>query len=184
MDSTSWIVQRSLLAVVLVFLSGFLRYVTPAQDVALSAEAERERLEADLMLEPLRAQKRAMQARGLRGVAAAALGRDEASHEMPPRPPTGGGTPKQAQPAPTEVITPAPERAANVVPMTAPRKRPSARPQRRQVARNRVSVEDRARQHWQPGMSASALARTAHIGKSAASKWRTVLEAEAQQAAQ
>ena len=50
MDSTSWIVQRSLLAVALVFLSGFLRYVAPVRSATRSAEEERARLEAEIEL--------------------------------------------------------------------------------------------------------------------------------------
>lgn len=176
MDSAAWLVQRTALSVFLVALAGWTRYHPPALDIAADAEHERARLEADLMLEPLRAQKRAMQARGLRSVGAAFIGK-----ETPPKPPTGGGTPSQKQPAETGVITPVP----NIVRMTAPARHPQRGSQRRQVARNRVSVEDKARRAYRPGMSASELARVAHIGKSAASKWRTVLAAEqSDQAAQ
>lgn len=176
MDSAAWLVQRTALSVFLVALAGWTRYHPPALDIAADAEHERARLEADLMLEPLRAQKRAMQARGLRSVGAAFIGK-----ETPPKPPTGGGTPSQKQPAETGVITSAP----NVVHMTAPRSRPQRRQASTKVARNRVSVEAKARQSYRPGMSASELARVAHIGKSAASKWRTVLAAEqSDQAAQ
>lgn len=175
-DSAIWLVQRTALSVFLVALSGWTRYHPPALDIAADAEHQRAQLEAELMLEPLRAQKRMMQARGLRSVAAAAMGR-ETPPEMPPKPPTNGGTPRQAQPEETGVITPAP----NVVHMSASRKRP----QKRTAARNRISVEAKARAAYRPGMSASELARVAHIGKSAASKWRHILEAEAEsQAAQ
>ena len=57
MDGTSWIVQRSALAVALVVLSGLLRYRLPAAEA--SAADERERLARELELEPLRAQLRA-----------------------------------------------------------------------------------------------------------------------------
>ncbi len=67
MDSAGWLVQRTALSVFLVCLAGWTRYHPPAQDVALSAEEERRKLEADLMLEPLRAQLRAQQIRGARG---------------------------------------------------------------------------------------------------------------------
>lgn len=77
MDSTTWIFQRSVLAVILVFLSGLLRYVPPAVNVAADTTEERERLLAEIELEPLRAQKRAMQLRGMRGAVLAGLGREQ-----------------------------------------------------------------------------------------------------------
>lgn len=86
MDSTSWIFQRSLLAVVLVFLSGFLRYVAPAKDAALSAEEEREKLEREIALLPLRQQLRAQQLRGVRGAGAALLGREQTDAQPTPAP--------------------------------------------------------------------------------------------------
>lgn len=177
MDPALWLIQRTALSVFLVCLAGWSRYHAPAPDVAADTEAERARLEAALSLAPLRQQLRAQQLGGLRKVALSAMGK-----ETPPRPPTGGGTPKQAQPAQNDVITPAQERTANVVPMTAPRRRTQTA---RKVARNRVSVEAKARRAYRPGMSASELARTAHIGKSAASKYARLLAAEeSQQAAQ
>lgn len=176
MDAALWLIQRTALAVFLVCLAGWTRYHPPAQDVALDAQAEREKLQAELDLQPLRDRLRAEKTRGARGVLAAALGREE----TPPKPPTGGGTPAQKQPAQTGVITPAATNTSNVVPMTASRRRA----QRRQVARNRVSVEAKARRAYEPGMSASALARTAHIGKSAASKWKGIIEAEQVKAVQ
>ncbi|HKB48192.1 MAG TPA: hypothetical protein VKC57_10885, partial [Ktedonobacterales bacterium] len=66
MDGTSWIVQRSALAVALVVLSGLLRYRPPAAEA--SAEDERAQLERELTLEPLRAQLRARKALGWRDV--------------------------------------------------------------------------------------------------------------------
>ena len=91
------------------------------------------------------------------------------------RPPTGGGTPQQKQPAATGVITPAISPAISDAPNVVRLARPS---RRRPAARNRVSVEARARRAYRPGMSASELARTAHIGKSAASKYRSLFAAE------
>ena len=164
-DSAIWLIQRTALAVFLVCLSGWTRYHPPVANVAEEAQAERARLEAELLLEPLRAQKRAMQARGLRSVVAAAAGRETPTG--PSRPPTGPGSPQQKQPAAAGVITPVP----NVVRMARPSRR-------RPAARNRVSVEARARRAYRPGMSASELARTAHIGKSAASKYRSLFAAE------
>lgn len=173
MDRRTWLAWRVALAVLLVCLAGWTRYVAPRINAEQSAAEERAKLEREIEMEPLRQRLRQQQLRGLRSAGAAFLGRDE----TPPKPPTGPGTPSQKQPAETGVITPAP----NVVQMTAPR----TRRQRRQVARNRTSVEARARRVYQPGMSASALARTAHIGKSAASKWKGIIEAEqSDQAAQ
>jgi hypothetical protein len=80
MDSATWIIQRSLLAVVLVFLSGFLRYVAPlkttatAEDIAAQTEQERLRIEAELKLEPLRERLQAQKMRGASETAAAARG--------------------------------------------------------------------------------------------------------------
>lgn len=83
MDSTTWIFQRSVLAVILVFLSGLLRYVPPAINVAADTTEERERLLAEIELEPLRAQKRAMQLRGMRGAVLAGLGREQPASPQP-----------------------------------------------------------------------------------------------------
>ena len=121
MDSTSWIVQRSALAVGLVFLSGLLRYVAPQRDAALSAEEERDRLQRELELEPLRNQLRAQQLRGVRGAWGALRGKDSTIEQpLPPplhsqgrapkttpapynpsRPPTGPGSPATAHPSHT-----------------------------------------------------------------------------------
>ena len=76
MDGSMWIFQRSFLAVVLVFLSGFLRYVAPGKNVAQSTTEEKERLQAELELEPLRAQLRQQKVRDLRAAALTAVGRD------------------------------------------------------------------------------------------------------------
>lgn len=74
MDSSSWIVERSALAVMLVILSGMLRYAAPAK-VAVSLADERAKLERELTLEPLRQRLRAQQVGGWRTVAETALGR-------------------------------------------------------------------------------------------------------------
>ena len=198
MDSTSWILQRSLLAVALVFLSGFLRYVAPAQNVALSAEEERERLEADLLLEPLRQQKRALQLRGARGALDALRGKEtpssaetppassgeatgpsEPSETPPDRGPTGPGSPTKKPRQVEPVLTP----AANVVPMQATRRRKT----RRKVASNRAargSVEPAVRAVFTPGMGTGELMRLSGVSKAAASKWRGILQAEADAAQQ
>lgn len=152
---------------------------TSADDIKSEAAKERARLEAEATLAPLRAQLRAQQARGIRGVAAAAFGRDD------PRPPTGGGTPLQQQPhqAPEEAI----QEAANVVhlPHKTGRRRAAARARSGGTYRGRVrnpSVEDRARAAWKPGMSVNALERAARISRSSAQKYHAKFTAE--QAAQ
>jgi hypothetical protein len=60
LDSNSWILQRSALSVVLVVLSGLLRYVQPAKQ-ELALEDERAKLEREL--EPLRQKARAEDSR-------------------------------------------------------------------------------------------------------------------------
>ena len=72
MDSATWIIERSALAVLLVILSGLLRYVAPTK-IAASTEDERVTLERELELEPLRQRLRAQQVGGWRNVAVTAL---------------------------------------------------------------------------------------------------------------
>ena len=76
MDSAGWLVQRTALSVFLVCLAGWTRYHPPTRDVALAAAEERQKLEADLMLEPLRAQLRAQQVWVARGTWDALRGRN------------------------------------------------------------------------------------------------------------
>lgn len=79
MDGATWIVERSALAVVLVVLSGLLRYAAPAPTTA-SIEDERTKLERELALEPLRQRLRAQQVGGIRVLAETALrGESEAT---------------------------------------------------------------------------------------------------------
>ena len=73
MDSTSWIVARSLLAVVLVVLSGVLRY-DPAKPAVETAEMRTEREARELADVRHKAELRALKAAGLRGTLAAGLG--------------------------------------------------------------------------------------------------------------
>lgn len=104
LDSTDWIVQRSVLAVVLVFLSGFLRYVAPGKNVATSTAEEAERLRAELELEPLRAQLRNQKVRDMRAAALTAMGRDtqqtqqQAGHTVKPRIVAASSTLADSQP--------------------------------------------------------------------------------------
>ena len=168
-DAVGWQFQRAALAVGLVALSGFLRYHPPESDVVADTAAERERLEASLQLEPLRQQLRAQQVGGLRQVALSAIGK-----EVPPRPPTGPGSPTQKPAREVGVITP----ATNITPLRPPTQAPSRRKRTTSTRVARASVETKARRHYRPGMSASELARVAHIGKSAASKYARLLSAE------
>jgi hypothetical protein len=73
MDATSWIVGRSLLAVLLVVLSGMLRYDRP-QVAAETAEARAERRKRELEDARHKAELTAMKAAGFRGAIAAGLG--------------------------------------------------------------------------------------------------------------
>jgi hypothetical protein len=93
MDSAVWLIQRTALSLFLVCLAGWTRYHAPAADLAADTQAERERLEASLQLEPSRRRLRAQQVGGLRRVAAAAISKD--APVTPDRPPTGPGTPRK-----------------------------------------------------------------------------------------
>src|SRR5262245_13515744 len=68
-DAASWQLQRATLAVFLVALSGFTRYHPQKVSVA----DERERLQHELELEPLRQQARAMKATGMAALARSTL---------------------------------------------------------------------------------------------------------------
>lgn len=72
MDTATWLLERSALAVFLVVLSGLLRYVAPAK-MTVTLEDERAKLERELTLEPLRQRLRATQVGGWRSVAEQAL---------------------------------------------------------------------------------------------------------------
>ena len=85
MDNTTWLLQRSALSVVLVFLSGFLRYVRPA---AQAHDASVAAIHSQQQLGLARIHK-------WRSYAQAALARADAE-TSPDRPPTGGGTPALA----------------------------------------------------------------------------------------
>jgi hypothetical protein len=193
MDSAGWLVQRTALSVFLVCLAGWTRYHPPVKDVALSAEEERQKLEADLMLEPLRAQLRAQQVRGVRGAWEAFRGQKDpatatvatlapsatqsavsdvasASVQPPKKSPTGSSSPTRKRRQQSRGLNP----DGNVVAMP---RRPRRRNGSRGVARG--SVEPLAREHFTSGMTAGELARLAGISKGAASKWRRVLQTEA-----
>src|SRR5215469_13227720 len=77
MNSTSWLWQRSAISVLLVCLSGYLRYRAPRKQT-LSLEERKRAIEEQMELDALRAQHRAQQAQGaigiVRGMAEAARG--------------------------------------------------------------------------------------------------------------
>jgi hypothetical protein len=199
MDSALWLIQRTALSVFLVCLAGWTRYHAPAPDVETDAEAERARLEADLLLEPLRAQKRIMQARGVRDVLAATMGRStdlnttvqgtgpasrDDAHAMPAnRSDTMISTPQHTKKAPSRPPT------GPGSPVSASKRRttgatrsgsPRVVPLRGIVAEQRV----RAVVVERPGISVRALARLAGVSESTASKWLTVIKSELAQAEQ
>jgi hypothetical protein len=186
LDSESWILQRSALSVVLVVLSGLLRYVVPAKQ-ELALEDERAQLERQLTLEPLRQQARLQKTLGAAGLArqaiAAARGKPVDDH-----PPTGPGTPVQAMPAAAGAATETPEprqlRAVTVPRQAAATNTGSTRRRRRRVRNGpgrRESAEAKVRAVWQPGMSLRQLEAAAGIGRSTASKWARIMESEAAQ---
>jgi hypothetical protein len=200
MDGTTWIVQRSALSVLLVILSGLLRYIAPAK-VKVSAEHEREQLQRELELEPLRQRLRAQKAVGVAALArqalSAATGREPTSvpvvsteGKMTPseRPPTGPGTPS-AKPSEPPVRTPSQPRRQAVIRLVdpdAPKRRARTAAQGSHTRstkavhtpRDAAAAERAARAAWVPGMSVSELERAAGISRAAAGKHRRILMAE------
>jgi hypothetical protein len=190
LDSTSWILQRSALSVVLVILSGLLRYVAPEKQV-LALEDERAKLEREIELEPLRQRARAMKAVGAAGLARQALAAAR-GRPLEDKPPTGGGSPVTVNSSPSDEAT-APLEPVHLRAVTTPREMAAtnvrSNPKRRRRVRSRSSrtdsVEPRIREVWRPGMTVRELAVAAGVSSSAASKWRKVFMAElAQQVAQ
>jgi hypothetical protein len=199
LDGTTWIVQRSALSVGLVVLSGLLRYVAPPKampDIAL----EREQLERELALEPLRAQARAQKATGWRAVGAALV----KSSTFEDFPPTGPGTPVKFSAQEENIAAQEKNIAAQdanfrlmsselpptrLRAVTAPRKASARRKRDTRNARSTAgvrtaSVEGRVRAAWSgPDMTVGQLQSAAGIGRSTASKWRKVLLAESSEMA-
>lgn len=79
MDATSWLWQRAGVSVLLVCLSGYLRYRAPRHD-ARTLDEKKRAIQEQMELDALKQQQRTQQARGavnlLRGVANAARGQD------------------------------------------------------------------------------------------------------------
>ena len=77
MDATSWLWQRSAVSVLLVCLSGYLRYRAPRKQ-ARSLDEQKRAIQEQMELEALKRQRRAQQAQGavglLKGMAQAAIG--------------------------------------------------------------------------------------------------------------
>jgi len=94
-DVANWQFQRAVLSVFLVALSGFTRYHAPPKARA-TREAERDELERQLELEPLRQQLRATQAIGAGSLARQAFGAVMGRTIALARPPTGPGAPAQS----------------------------------------------------------------------------------------
>jgi len=92
MSSTSWLWQRSGVSVLLVCLSGYLRYRAPRKQL-LSLEERKRAIEEQMELDALKAKQRTQQAQGaigiVRGMAQAARGapapeRSESTPAVPP----------------------------------------------------------------------------------------------------
>jgi hypothetical protein len=168
MDSTTWLIQRSALSVLLVCLSGWTRYHPPA---ATSTADERAQLERELELEPLRAAVRARKALGWRDVGRAiAQGSSPSepsdpesfpdSESFPEVPPSGPGTPVRRR----GVRTRRSRSRAAVLRLT---------PEPAEARIRSVLDAD-------PSASIKAIAKHAHVGTSTASKWRGIVLAEQQ----
>src|SRR5215469_12435528 len=80
MDSTSWLWQRSGVSVLLVCLSGYLRYRAPRKQ-NVSLEDRKRSIEEQMELDALRAKQRAQQARGAIGIV---WGMAQAARGVPP----------------------------------------------------------------------------------------------------
>src|SRR5215469_3845117 len=80
MDATSWLWQRAAISVLLVCLSGYLRYRAPRKD-ARSLEERKRAIQEQMELEALKAQQRARKVAGavglVRGAAQAARGQSD-----------------------------------------------------------------------------------------------------------
>jgi hypothetical protein len=179
-DAASWQLQRALLAVFLVALSGFTRYHPQKASIA----DERERLAREIELEPLRQQARAMKATGMATLARTTLAAARGAPD--PTPPAGPGTPSQAMPAASANDSQS-ELPARLHAVTTPRQvAASGRANRRsrggvRTPAKTATVERQARAAYEPGMSVGELQKAAKISRNAAGKWRKVLLAEASQ---
>jgi hypothetical protein len=190
-DAASWQLQRAILAVFLVALSGFTRYHAPPK-AKQSLEDERAALAREIELEPLRQRLRAQKAVGgaalVRQALSAAAGREPAgvpvvnaqghSGRLPD--PTGPGSPQvESEPESRErtIVD------GKIVQLPArPRSRSGARKRRAKGGVRSVdSYEQPARAAFAAGATSVAKMRAAvpGISQSAASGWVRTLKAEA-----
>jgi hypothetical protein len=181
-DAASWQLQRALLAVFLVALSGFTRYHPQRKTIG----DERAALERELELEPLRQRARTLKATGVAALARTTL---LAARGAPadPQPPTNGGTPVAAsadaperkesasEPRQLRAVAPPRQAAANGSANRRSRRRVRSRSTRTD------SAELKVREAYRDGMSIRDLAAAAGVSSSAASKWRKVILAEQEQ---
>ncbi len=200
-DAASWQLQRAILAVFLVALSGFTRYHAPPK-AKQSLEDERAHLARELELEPLRQRLRAQRTVGVAALArqalSAATGREPTSMpvvstdgKLSPsdKPPTGPGSPTVAPPS-VPVRTPSRARtepALRLVNPDPPRRRRAAASSGgnktrtkavRTPSRENDAAERAARSAYVAGMSVSDLQAASGVSRNAASRWRAVLLAE------
>jgi hypothetical protein len=102
---------------------------------------------------------------------------------VPPRPPTGPGAPAAA----TARSSRSERQEATTILTLGPDRRPARRAAARGSNPRRVrtaTVERQVRATWHPEMTVGQLQRTAGISRSAAGKWRKVLQAEAEREGQ
>jgi hypothetical protein len=187
MDSSTWLVSRAALSVILVCLSGWTRYHPPA---ATSAADERAALERELELEPLRARK-ALGWRELAGQmiqGAPATGSESAPAALPDAPQS---PPKRQGPGSPSAATPRVARSTGTQQRPAVLRLTPDRPTRRAAARGAhpkqvrtATVEPKVRAVWRPDMTVGQLERAAGVSRSTAHKWRKVLRAEEEGKAQ
>jgi len=98
LDGATWQLQRAVLAVFLVALSGFNRY-HPAPKQKQTLEAERGALEREIALEPLRVKMRQQKALGIRALAKAAIRGEKEEVEVEPE---EEQTPEETPPEPEQ----------------------------------------------------------------------------------
>jgi hypothetical protein len=173
-DAVNWQLQRAVLAVFLVALSGFTRYHAPPK-VKQTLEDERAHLARELELEPLRQQLRATKATGIGALARQTLAA-VTGHEATPapkKPPTGPGTP--AQSADKGLRNPGQPRPK---PRPAPAIRLVTPPGELRNRRPGQSKEADARAVWRPGMGVPELQSAADIARPTAQKYSAKFEAQ------
>jgi hypothetical protein len=187
MDGTTWLVQRSVLSVALVVLSGILRYVPPSAE--RSAEDEQAHLERELQLAPLRAQLRARKALGWRDVGRAiAQGAPSDRESFPIREPFPIGPSAPTTTLGVTPLPPAPPEGPDDSPTSPPRRGRSQHATRRRgsqrvlrLPRPRPEQRVRAVLATAPAASVRDIAAAAGVSFSTAAKYRRLWLAEHQQ---